>query len=148
MQEISQVMSARRRFVNYFLSTTLGATFVSIVYPVVRFLVPPEVAEAPQSNVVAGKVAELKPNSGKIFQFGTKPGILIKTAAGDVIAFSATCTHLDCTVQYREDLHQIWCACHNGHYDLNGKNIAGPPPRPLEQYVVNVRGDEIVVSKG
>jgi Rieske Fe-S protein len=93
-------------------------------------------------------MAELKPNSGKIFQFGTKPGILVKTAAGDVRAFSATCTHLDCTVQYREDTQQIWCACHNGHYDLNGKNIGGPPPRPLEQYVVNLRGDEIVVSKG
>jgi Rieske Fe-S protein len=148
MKEITQFKSARRRFVNYFLGTTLGATFVSIVYPVVRFLVPPEVAEAQQSNVVAGKMAELKPNSGKIFQFGTKPGILVKTAAGDVRAFSATCTHLDCTVQYREDTQQIWCACHNGHYDLNGKNIGGPPPRPLEQYVVNLRGDEIVVSKG
>jgi Rieske Fe-S protein len=55
---------------------------------------------------------------------------------------------LQCTVQYRDDLHHVWCACHNGHYDLNGKNISGPPPRPLEQYAVNVRGDEIFVSKG
>ncbi|HET8580537.1 MAG TPA: Rieske 2Fe-2S domain-containing protein, partial [Nitrospiraceae bacterium] len=62
-------------------------------------------------------------------------------------AFSAVCTHLACTVQYRPDLIHIWCACHNGHYDLNGINIAGPPPRPLEPYVVNVRGDKIVVSK-
>ena len=34
------------------------------------------------------------------------------------------------------------------HYDINGKNIEGPPPRPLEAYTVNVRGDQIVVSKG
>ncbi len=33
----------------------------------------------------------------------------------------------------------IWCACHNGHFDLN--NVAGPPPRPLDAYVVNVRGE-------
>jgi Rieske Fe-S protein len=58
------------------------------------------------------------------------------------------CTHLQCTVQYRSDTQHIWCACHNGHYDLNGRNIAGPPPKPLEQYLVNIRGDEIVVSKG
>ncbi len=32
----------------------------------------------------------------------------------------------------------IWCACHNGHYDLFGKNVAGPPPRPLEPYKVQV----------
>jgi Rieske Fe-S protein len=41
----------------------------------------------------------------------------------------------------------VWCACHNGLYDLNGKNIMGPPPKPLEAYVVNVKGDQIVVSK-
>jgi Rieske Fe-S protein len=50
-------------------------------------------------------------------------------------------------VQYRSDINHIWCACHNGHFDLNGKNIEGPPPKPLEEYVVNVRGDQIVVSK-
>jgi len=62
-------------------------------------------------------------------------------------AFTAICTHLGCIVEYRKDLNHIWCACHNGHYNLQGVNIAGPPPRPLEQYDVNVRGDTIVVSK-
>jgi Rieske Fe-S protein len=60
----------------------------------------------------------------------------------------ATCTHLACTVQYREDIGHIWCACHNGHFDLNGLNISGPPPRPLDQFVVNETADQIVVSKG
>lgn len=45
---------------------------------------------------------------------------------------------------WRQD---IWCACHNGVYDLNGKNISCPPPRPLEPFKVNVRGDQIVVMK-
>jgi len=90
----------------------------------------------------------LRSNSGMIFKFGSQPGILIKTPSGEIRAFSATCTHLNCTVQYRDDIQHVWCACHNGHYDLNGKNIAGPPPRPLEQYTVNIRGDEIFVSKG
>ncbi|MBI2884427.1 MAG: Rieske 2Fe-2S domain-containing protein, partial [Candidatus Methylomirabilis oxyfera] len=63
-------------------------------------------------------------------------------------AFSAVCTHLQCTVQYREDRQDIWCACHNGVYDLNGKNISGPPPRPLEALKLNVRGDQIIVMKG
>ena len=71
----------------------------------------------------------------------------MRTASGELRAFSAICTHLNCTVQYRDDLGHIWCACHNGHYDLNGRNIAGPPPRPLEALVVNVRGDQIVVRK-
>ncbi|MBI4391409.1 MAG: Rieske (2Fe-2S) protein, partial [candidate division NC10 bacterium] len=70
-----------------------------------------------------------------------------RTPAGELRAFSAVCTHLNCTVQYRPDLSHIWCACHNGHFDLTGKNIAGPPPRPLETFVVNARGNQIVVSK-
>ena len=148
MQEITQQQKGRRRFISYFMGTTLGATLAAILYPIIEFLIPPKVPEAAQSNVVAGKVNELKPNSGTIFKFGAQPGILVKTQTGELKAFSAICTHLNCTVQYREDMQHIWCACHNGHYDLNGKNIAGPPPRPLEQYAVNIRGDEIVVSKG
>jgi Rieske Fe-S protein len=66
---------------------------------------------------------------------------------GQYRALSATCTHLSCTVQYRGDLRQVWCACHNGMYDLAGRNLSGPPPRPLEQYDVHVRGDEIIVSR-
>jgi Rieske Fe-S protein len=86
-------------------------------------------------------------NSARIVPFGSVPAILVRTAAGDYRAFSATCTHLACTVQYRADLQHIWCACHNGHYDLNGRNIAGPPPRALEAYDVNVRDDALVISK-
>jgi cytochrome b6-f complex iron-sulfur subunit len=44
-------------------------------------------------------------------------------------------------------MQRIWCACHNGVYDLSGKNVSGPPPRPLEAYDVHVRGDEIYVSR-
>ena len=57
----------------------------------------------------------------------------------------AVCTHLGCTVQYRGDLHDVWCACHNGMYAVNGRNISGPPPRPLETYEVILKGDEIYV---
>lgn len=138
----------RRNVLNYLLGTTAAATLAAILYPVIRFMIPPKVVESSASSVVAGKVAELKANSGKIFRFGSKPGILVMTPTGEYRAFSAVCTHLDCTVQYRPDEKLIWCACHNGRYDLAGKNISGPPPRPLEAFVVNVRGDEIVVSRG
>ena len=148
MEETIRPGKGRRRFVNFLLGTGIGGTLVSILYPVLRFLVPPAVVESAQSNVVAGRVGDLKPNSGMIFKFGSQPGILIKTPSGEIRAFSATCAHLQCTVQYRDDIQHVWCACHNGHYDLNGKNIAGPPPRPLEKYTVNIRGDEILVSKG
>ena len=140
---------SRRRFVNWFLGTSVGAFLAAVLYPVSRYLVPPEVGESTAGTVTLTiKPGDVKPNTGQIFKFGSRPGILVRTASGELRAFSAQCTHLNCTVQYRADVSHIWCACHNGHYDLNGKNIEGPPPRPLDTFVVNVRGHQIVVSKG
>jgi len=140
---------SRRKFLNWFLSTTGGAFLLSVIYPVSRYLIPPKVEESTSRTVTLSvKPADVKPNSGQIFRFGSQPAILVRSSAGELKAFSAVCTHLACIVQYRQDLSHVWCACHNGHFDLNGQNIAGPPPRPLEKFVVNVRGDQIVVSKG
>jgi Rieske Fe-S protein len=119
----------------------------AVLYPIFRYLVPPEVPEAQTLRTVAAAEGELKVNEAKVFQFGSRAGILIRAADADYRAFSATCTHLNCTVQYRADLRQLWCACHNGFYDLNGKNVSGPPPRPLEEYQVRVANAEVVVSK-
>jgi cytochrome b6-f complex iron-sulfur subunit len=141
------VASTRRSFIDILLGSSLSATVLSIIYPVVEFLIPPAVSESQQNNVIAGSAKELKPNSGIVFKFGSQPAILVRAPTGELRAFTAVCTHLNCTVQYREDLQHIWCACHGGQFDLNGINVAGPPPRPLEQYAVNLSGDDIVVSK-
>jgi cytochrome b6-f complex iron-sulfur subunit len=137
----------RRRFVEALLGGGFLATAVAFLYPVLRYLVPPKVSDLGSDAVVAGRAGELKPNSGRVFRFGNRPGLLIRTSSGEYRAMSATCTHLSCTVQYRDDLRQVWCACHNGKYDLNGRNISGPPPRPLEDFEVQVRGDEIFVRR-
>ncbi len=140
---------SRRSFLDWLLATSLGATVVAALYPVFRFVIPPATAEATTNRVLAGNLKDLAPNTGKIFRFGARPGIVIRTPEGEVRAFSAVCTHLQCTVQYRPDLKQIWCACHDGHYDLQGTNVAGPPPRPLQRYEVAVASDgAIYVTRG
>ena len=138
---------ARRRFVEFLLGGGLLASAVSFLYPVLRYLIPPAATDLGGDTVVAGRVGELKRNTGKIFRFGNRPALLVLTADGEYRAMSATCTHLNCTVQYRGDVQQVWCACHNGFYSLEGRNIAGPPPRPLELYDVHTRGEEIIVSR-
>jgi len=137
----------RRRLIETLLGGGLFASAMSFLYPVLRYVVPPAVTDLGGDEVVAAKISEMRPNSSKIFRFGNHPGLLVLTAEGEYRAMSATCTHLSCTVQYRNDLHQVWCACHNGLYDLGGRNVSGPPPRPLEAFQVHVRGDEIVVSR-
>ena len=138
---------SRRHFLDYLLGTSVVATLGAILYPIFEFMSPPQVIESTESSVVAAKLSEVPVNSGKIFKFGSKPGIIVRTESGELKACSAICTHLECIVQYRSDIKHIWCACHNGHYSVDGKNISGPPPRPLEEYKVNTRGDDIVVTK-
>jgi len=138
---------SRRRLLDVFLSGGFLAFLGAVFYPVARYLMPPETQELATTTVVAAKTADLKPNTGKIFRFGSKPGLLLRLPSGEWRAFSAVCTHLQCTVQYRADLERIWCPCHNGHFDLSGKNVAGPPPAPLETFDVIVKGDDVVVSR-
>lgn len=145
----------RRSFINWFLGTSFGALFASILFPVFRFMSPPRVPEATTNQVEAGPVNEaiFLANGFKIVRFGSEPVIVVRIAEGDFRAFAATCTHLDCVVTYQKDHSRIFCNCHNGVYDLNGRNVAGPPPKPLEAYVVNLvsqgagQPDLVVVSR-
>ena len=137
----------RRVLLQWLLGGGFTASVASFLYPVARFINPPDVPEASVNEVVAGTAKEFKTGSGKIVKFGSRPVLLIRLGESDWKAFSAVCTHLNCTVQYQEGKGQIWCACHNGLYDLSGKVVSGPPPRPLEEYSVNLRGQDVVISR-
>jgi cytochrome b6-f complex iron-sulfur subunit len=137
----------RRGLLNWLLGAWATGVVGSVTFPVARYLVPPDVPESTAVTVQAGQASTLAPNSARIVPFGSKPALVVRLPTGELRAFEGTCTHLSCTVQYRPDLQHIWCACHNGHYDLAGRNISGPPPRPLEAYDANVQGDEIVISR-
>jgi Rieske Fe-S protein len=137
----------RRHFTNLILGGGLLGWMGSVLYPIISYLIPPKVREPNVPSVKAGVVTDFPENSSQIVKFGRKPVILIRTDAGEFRAFSATCTHLDCIVQYRTDLKQIWCACHNGLYDLKGRNISGPPPKPLDEFAVNIVDDEVHVYR-
>ena len=144
----------RRQILNWFLGTSFGALIVSVIYPVLRYMTPPKIAEATTNQIEAGEVndPQLLERGYKIVRFGAEPVILVKAADNDFRAFSATCTHLDCIVGFQKEQTRIYCNCHGGCYDLQGRNVSGPPPRPLTPYKVNVvaKGSGpglIVVSK-
>lgn len=137
----------KRKFLKFILSGGLLALAGTIFYPILAYLKPPKQGDVEVTSVKAGKLSEIEKDSGQIVKFGTKPVILVRTANDELRAFAATCTHLDCTVQYKKDMGVIWCACHNGKYDLAGRNVSGPPPRPLDEYRVVVQGEEVFISK-
>jgi len=161
--------TTRRNWLLKTLAGAIGITGCALLYPVVRFLWPRQVTSSGAASVKAPYLAgQLRLNEKgewpSPFDFGGQPCLLILTAEGakkqaqgiplqseDVKAFNAICTHTDCTVQFESGENRIFCACHNGVYDLNGQNVSGPPPRPLETYKVDVRGEagkeEIFVSR-
>jgi cytochrome b6-f complex iron-sulfur subunit len=138
-----------------FLKLTLGAVgacyAAAIGYPVYRYLSSPAEAAAAMAAVKevslpdAGRLAA---GSALMFKFGTRPALLIHHTDGSWVALDAVCTHLGCTVEFNPAKHRITCACHGGEYDpQTGRNLAGPPPRPLRTYVVKVESANVLVSR-
>lgn len=120
----------------------------SILYPITRFLIPPPAGEAKVSSLKAGMITDTWEKPFKIIQLGRDPVILFKDHQGNYRALEATCTHLSCIVQYRAEDNIVWCACHNGKFDLSGTVISGPPPEALQVYDVNVTDNgEIWISR-
>ena len=146
----------RRNWLLRCLEASIAVTLGAIFYPVAWFLKPRAATRSGALEMVAPyRMDQLKVDAEghwpPPFNFGGKPCLLI-LVDGQPRALNAVCTHVQCTVEYRPAQGDIFCNCHNGVYDVNGRNIGGPPPRPLEVYKT-VKGsgkpgqEEIIVSR-
>ncbi|MCX2682852.1 ubiquinol-cytochrome c reductase iron-sulfur subunit [Campylobacter sp. MIT 21-1685] len=57
------------------------------------------------------------------------------------------CTHLGCIPAYAPNEQLFKCACHGGEFDTSGKNIFGPPPRPLDIPPFKIDGTKLVLGE-
>jgi Rieske Fe-S protein len=144
--KLKHSLFTRRQFLNGLFGGWLGALIASLFYPVIRFIFPPT-REPDQIVLPFLDFKDMTPNSVKNFSWGSKPGILKKNEDGTFTPFVAVCTHLDCNVTYLPDKKKFFCACHEGWYDEQGRNIAGPPPRPLRKLVLAVEGEKLIISR-
>jgi cytochrome b6-f complex iron-sulfur subunit len=146
-----QDLLTRRAFARVALGG-VGLCYVGAIgYPVYRYLKSPverAAAAAAVTEVTLKDAQKLAPGSALMFKFGPRPALLIHHTDGSWVALEAVCTHLGCTVQYQPERNKIHCACHGGEYDpVTGKNIAGPPPKPLRKYEVKVTDAGLLVSR-
>jgi Rieske Fe-S protein len=142
-----QEKASRRGFLSRGVKIALAVVATPAVFGIVKYLIPPRLEEKIVQLIQAGKVADIPPDSAKIMRFNKTPIVLVHTAEGQMKAFSAVCTHLGCIVEYRPDEHGMHCNCHGSRFDLNGKNVGGPAPRPLIPFRVEVKAGEITVYK-
>ncbi|HWE22318.1 MAG TPA: Rieske 2Fe-2S domain-containing protein [Myxococcales bacterium] len=131
------------------LDLLLGLGFIgwlaSVVYPVLRYMKPlGSQGQGGPVRLSKEEMARLERERTLIVRAGTSRIILFEDAEQKLRALEARCTHEGCTVQYVPGDSVIWCACHNGRFDLDGRVLAGPPPRPLGKYAVQREADGTV----
>jgi len=144
--KLKHSLFTRRQFLNGLFGGWLGALLASLMYPIVKFIFPP-VREPDQVVLPFSEFKDMAPNEAKNFPWGSKPGILKRNDDGSYTAFVAVCTHLDCNVSYLAEQRKFFCACHEGWYDEEGKNIQGPPPRPLRRLIVSIEGEDLIIKR-
>lgn len=135
-----------------FLAALGGLSLVwlgTLVYPVYRYLSPPPATnrfgksgKVKVDKITADDVAQ--PGQGKNGGYAGRGLVILRTPEGRLRAFDAKCTHAGCNVAF--DGTRMACPCHGGIYDLSGKNVSGPPPKPLTELQVFVENGELYVS--
>jgi Rieske Fe-S protein len=108
-------------------------------------LFPPPVATEPK---LVARLEELPVGGYKLFRYPAEhdPAILVRLSENEFAAYSQSCTHLQCPVHYQHEQRRLFCPCHEGFFSAeDGSVLAGPPPRALPRYPVEVRGGEVWV---
>ena len=97
-------------------------------------------------SVLVAAVADV-PEGGSLLREDLSGRKFLLVRRGEnVRAFSTTCTHLGCQVHWKPEDKTFFCPCHDGVFDADGNPVSGPPPTPLAQNPVEIRGSSIFVS--
>ena len=134
---------ARRDFAK-FLVLTSGAFEAGQAWIAAKSLLRKRRAAPPRVRIAA--LSSLALGSTTMFAYPDEqdPCLLIRTRDGKLLAYSQKCTHLSCAVIPELERGIIRCPCHEGIFELStGRNIAGPPPRPLPVIQLEVVGDDV-----
>jgi Rieske Fe-S protein len=136
---------SRRDVVSLAVGGSAVAFAAAVVVPVARFVEPRPRPTAGPTPV--GRLDEFPLGSARTVLVDDRPVLVLRGQDGQLQAFSALCTHLQCVVGWSAERNQIECPCHRGAYSRDGKNLAGPPPRPLDTLGIVVSDGLVIVSK-
>ena len=135
----------RRTFVAnvvLFLAGVLGLQGLAVRF--IQYLYP-EIAPEQEVEIPAGRRDQVPAGGAVVLSLATGQVALVD-AGGQLRAFSAVCTHLGCIVCWEAGMEHLYCACHGGMFDREGRVAGGPPPRPLPSYPVEVREGQVFVK--
>lgn len=137
---------SRRGFMNLALISSLTALIGQAAVALFGFLRPKVAAGGFGGLIKAGRTAEFPPGSVSHVRAGQ---FFVSHVEGDgLLAMWHRCTHLGCTVPWREDENQFHCPCHSSLFNEKGEVTGGPAPRPLDLFPIEIRDGEVVVDTG
>lgn len=142
-RNIPYSLIGRRSFLVRIIAIVGAGFFTQIILPVWRYMFPGMSREPENVEFSEDMLAQLNAlETGQCFRFrwGGVPGIALLAQDGQLRVFKGVCTHADCNVAWRSRTNDFFCACHEGRYDEYGKNIEGPPPRPLRRLFAELEG--------
>jgi Rieske Fe-S protein len=127
----------RRKVLDVLLKVTLLGWLGSVLYPIISYLRPlPQQGPTGPVGLTRVQVEKVEREKFAIVPVGTRRVLVLEDGDGELHALDARCTHEGCTVRYVPGEALISCACHNARFDLTGRVLAGPPPRPLAKHSV------------
>lgn len=135
----------RREFCNF-----LALTSTALVVGAVGVTTAAEIQQRRTAIYSPQKIEgaeRLMPGESLNFHYPTErdTAILVRARDGQYYAYGQKCTHLSCPVYFDRTQGHLECPCHNGAYDVQtGGVLFGPPPRPLDKIVLEMRaGGEV-----
>ena len=146
--KLEQSHLERRRFLCNMLGGGAVALGTGLALPLAQYAgnfrqVPP-----PDFLALDKSEYDLAPGKSRMLMYGRIPVLLLRTPQpeNELRIFVATCTHLNCTVGYREEQNCIFCACHEGYYDTAGRVVSGPPPQPLRSFFSKQINGKLIIA--
>jgi cytochrome b6-f complex iron-sulfur subunit len=138
-------MMKRRRFLKILLAFLGSITFLSFAYSLIKFL-----TSLPSKSTAFHKLTihknDVPSGESKNIIYHDIPAVIINRPEKGYIAFTRTCTHLGCLVEYSKSRQKFICPCHAGIYDLEGNVVSGPPPKPLTSIPLKIEGETIIIG--
>ena len=158
MSESLSSKISRRDFVTAVIAFTGAFMGVVIGIPAVVYLVSPALkVKETEAWVPLGPLKDYPIGTPTFFSFTRSQvngwektvysyGVfVVRQDDTQVQVLSNICTHLGCRVSWHPDIQHYVSPCHNGHFDMVGNVVSGPPPRPLDEFTTKIEDGSLYI---
>ena len=150
-------VGSRRTFFRWVTIAAAGLIGAGLSIPLMGYVISPALKRRERPWVDVGKVDDLPAGEptqldhvttiqdGYLESRSQKAVWAVKGPDGQVTVFSPMCTHLGCGYRWAGEEKMFKCPCHGSMFDIEGKVLGGPAPRPLDRLPAKVENGRLMV---